>query len=81
MFGRTVDKIRLHQAALLPADYNLGHGLETISVYVIESLKGAATKTFSSGAIRMEESRTKKIFLCSMHSWRKEAGEMMSVIG
>jgi len=28
MFGRTIDKIRLHQAGLLPSDYNLGHGLD-----------------------------------------------------
>ena len=28
MVGRTVDKIRLHQAGLLPADYNLGNGLD-----------------------------------------------------
>ena len=28
MFGRMLDKIRLHQAGLLPADYNLGHGLD-----------------------------------------------------
>ena len=28
MFGRTLDKIRLHHAGLLPGDYNLGHGLD-----------------------------------------------------
>jgi gluconokinase len=28
MFGRTLDKIRLHHAGLLPKDYNLGHGLD-----------------------------------------------------
>jgi len=28
MFGRTLDKIRLHHAELLPKDYNLGHGLD-----------------------------------------------------
>ena len=28
MIGRTIDKIRLHQAGLLPSDYNLGHGLD-----------------------------------------------------
>jgi len=28
MFGRTIDKIRLHQSGLLPSDYNLGHGLD-----------------------------------------------------
>ena len=28
MFGRTLDKIRLHKAGLLPKDYNLGHGLD-----------------------------------------------------
>jgi hypothetical protein len=28
MFGRTLDKIRLHNAGLLPKDYNLGHGLD-----------------------------------------------------
>ena len=28
MFARTIDKIRLHQAGLLPSDYNLGHGLD-----------------------------------------------------
>jgi hypothetical protein len=29
MFGRTLDKIRLHQSGLLPKDYNLGHGLDS----------------------------------------------------
>lgn len=28
MLGRTLDKIRLHYAGLLGADYNLGHGLD-----------------------------------------------------
>ncbi|MES1181067.1 MAG: DUF5069 domain-containing protein [Verrucomicrobiota bacterium] len=28
MFGRMLDKIRLHNAGLLPKDYNLGHGLD-----------------------------------------------------
>ena len=28
MFGRTLDKIRLYQSGDLPADYNLGHGLD-----------------------------------------------------
>ena len=28
MFGRCLDKIRLHQAGQLPSDYNLGHGLD-----------------------------------------------------
>ena len=28
MFGRTVDKIRLQQSGNLPAEYNLGHGLD-----------------------------------------------------
>jgi len=28
MFGRTLDKIRLHNAGMLPKDYNLGHGLD-----------------------------------------------------
>jgi gluconokinase len=28
MFGRTLDKIRLQQAGLLPSEYNLGHGLD-----------------------------------------------------
>ncbi|HYG21429.1 MAG TPA: DUF5069 domain-containing protein [Verrucomicrobiae bacterium] len=28
MFGRTLDKIKLHQAGELPQDYNLGHGLD-----------------------------------------------------
>jgi gluconokinase len=28
MFGRTLDKIRLHHAGLLPKDYDLGHGLD-----------------------------------------------------
>jgi len=28
MFARTLDKIRLRQANLLPSDYNLGHGLD-----------------------------------------------------
>jgi Domain of unknown function (DUF5069) len=28
MFGRTLDKIRLHHSGLLPKDYNLGHGLD-----------------------------------------------------
>lgn len=27
-FGRMLDKIRLHARDLLPADYNLGHGLD-----------------------------------------------------
>jgi gluconokinase len=27
-FGRTLDKIRLHAAGRLPADYNRGHGLD-----------------------------------------------------
>jgi hypothetical protein len=28
MFGRCLDKIRLHQTGQLPSDYNLGHGLD-----------------------------------------------------
>lgn len=28
MVARTIDKIRLHHTGQLPADYNLGHGLD-----------------------------------------------------
>jgi hypothetical protein len=27
-FGRMLDKIRLHSAGVLPADYNRGHGFD-----------------------------------------------------
>jgi gluconokinase len=91
MFGRTLDKIRLHQSGLLPTDYNLGHGLDgricrflnvDYQFLVTETLKGKPDGEVLNECFRTGKRPSEEEILIFNHflmkrGWRDDASEWL----
>jgi hypothetical protein len=91
MFGRTLDKIRLHNAGMLPKDYNLGQGLDgrvcrflgvDYQFLVAETLKGKSdeeilNKCFQAGRKLSEEEILVFNQFMMKRGWRDDVSEWL----
>ena len=91
MFGRTLDKIRLHHAGLLPNDYNLGHGLDgrvcrflgaEYQFLVTQALAGKSDDEILSECFKVGRTPSEEDVLMFNHfmvkrGWRDDASEWL----
>jgi hypothetical protein len=91
MFGRTLDKIRLQNAGLLPKDYNLGNGLDNrvcrflnvdYQFLVAETLKNKSDEEILSECFRVGKKPSEEEVLIfnqfmMKRGWRDDVSEWL----